>query len=73
MDNTTLIIENLALKHNSYIEAVKDFLEQYPEIDEDDIIKTVSPILVGKIRQEFIDKGYIPHLKKKNIYNFLNE
>ena len=73
MDNTTLIIEHMALKTNSYIEAIVDFAEKYPGTDFEEIVGSLNPVLISKIRQEFIDKNYIPHLKQKSIMDFLKD
>jgi hypothetical protein len=74
MDNTSLQIERLAYEMKSYKDALIYFAETYlPDCDFEDILPTLHPNLVSKIRQEFIDKKYIPHLKQQNILDFMRD
>lgn len=74
MNNITLKIEMMAKNTNSYIIAVLDFCEENQIAEYEDILEVLDPILVSKIRQEFIDKNYVPELKNKNtIFDFLGE
>ena len=67
LDNTSLTIEKMAAENNgSYIEACTIFAEKFGFHDFEDLIEVLHPLLIQKIRQEFIDKNYIPSLKPKN-------
>lgn len=71
IDNVSLQIENIAAKCGSYKEAFLEFTEKNEIFDYEDLLKSLSNNLVLKIRQEFIDKNYIPHLKRSNIFDFI--
>jgi len=67
IDALSLEIEKSALRCNgSYIEAVIGYCEKNDIYDYEDVIESLDPILVDKIRAEFINKKYIPSLMKKN-------
>lgn len=68
-DNVSMRIEELKLKSGSYIEAVMEFCEQNNIYDFEDLIEILNPITVNNIRQEFIDRNFIPKLKQKNGIN----
>lgn len=64
LDQTSLKIEELAKREGSYIDACCIFAEQLNFTDFEDLIEILHPQLVKKIKQEFIEKNYIPALKK---------
>lgn len=66
IDNVSLQIEESAYKHNSYITAIIEFCEQNDIYDYEDLLEVLDKSIIPKIKQEFIDKKYIPHLKKDN-------
>lgn len=67
LDATSLAIEKLAQENaGSYIDACTIFAEKFGFNDFEDLIEILHPLLIQKIRQEFIDKNYIPSLKPKN-------
>lgn len=66
LDPTSLRIEEMAASTGSYIDACCDFAERFGFNDFEDLIDVLHPNLVQKIRQEFIDKNFIPQLKNKN-------
>jgi len=71
LDNLSLKIEELAAKEGSYIDAMTIFTEKMEYYDFEDLIEVLHPLVVQKIKQEFINKKYIPHLNQKNsIENF---
>ncbi len=67
IDNTTLQIEELKLLRGSYKEAVIEFCGKHDIYDYEDLIEALSPILVDKIKQEYIRDNYIPHLKRETL------
>lgn len=75
MDNTSIIIEKLALELGSYIEAMTEFKEsRLPGTDYEDIVSTLNPVLIQKIRQEFINKNFVPDEKKRgSLLDFLED
>lgn len=68
IDNLTLDIEKRALEHG-YIHAIINFCEEKRIYDYEDVLQLLHPILKEKIKQEFIDKNYIPSLKRKQKFN----
>jgi len=66
MDKMSLEIEQKALELGSYIDAVVDFAEERGFGEFEEIIPLLDPIVVEKIKQEFIDKNYLPSMKRKN-------
>jgi hypothetical protein len=73
LDQTSLRIEELAAKEGSYIEACVIFAEEFGFNDFEDLIDILNPQLVEKVRQEFIERNYIPQLKQKNnLMDFMN-
>lgn len=73
MDNTSLMIEKMALELGSYIKAVVEFAEKFPESDFEDIKDTLHPNLLAKLEQEYVSRGYLPKLKKDNLFSFLDD
>jgi hypothetical protein len=73
IDNVSLQIETLAAKCGSYKEAFLDFAEKSEILDCEDLLESLNSNLVAKIRQEFIDKNYIPRLKRDNIFDFMKD
>lgn len=72
MDNTSLQIEKLAREMNSHKDALIYFVETYlPDCDFEDILPTLHPNLIEKIKQEFREKNYFskdsPHCKTGSI------
>ena len=65
LDNLSLDIERRA-ESVGYINAILEFCEEKEKEDYEDVLELLHPILKEKIKQEFIDKGYLPHLKTKN-------
>jgi predicted metal-dependent phosphotriesterase family hydrolase len=65
-NNVSMQIEKLKLKTGSYIEAVMEFSEHNKIYDYEDLLEILNPITYNNIRQEFIDKNFIPNLKTKN-------
>lgn len=66
LDNLSLRIEELAAKENSYIEAVLIFSEKFGYQEYEDILEILHPNIKEKLRQEFIDKKFLPNLKQKD-------
>jgi hypothetical protein len=59
-------IEKKFLELGSYIDAVVDFAEERGFGEFEEIIPLLDPIVVDKIKNEFIEKNYLPSLKRKN-------
>ena len=57
---------NTYLKIKSHILTHHKTKEEKEKEDYEDVLELLHPILKEKIKQEFIDKGYLPHLKTKN-------
>jgi len=66
IDNLSLRIEELAAKEGSYIEAMLIFTEKFGYQDYEEVLEVLHPLVLQKIKQEFISKKYIPALRNKN-------
>jgi len=66
IDNVSLQIEERALKNKSYIIAITEFCEENNIHDFEDLLEVIDKSIINKIKQEFIDKNFIPSLKKDN-------
>lgn len=75
LDNVSLKIEQLAHENGgSYIDAMTHFAKEFEIPDFEDILEVLNPNVVAKLRQEFIDKNFIPGMKNKNsIENFMRD
>lgn len=73
LDPTTQKIEELKLETGNYREAFLEFAHQMEILDYEELLEVINPLLVAKIKQEFIDAGYFRNKKKNNIINFMNE
>ncbi len=73
IDSVSLEIEKKASKVG-YIEAMIEFCEE-KQIDEyEDVLEHLHPIVKEKIKQEFIQKNYLPKLKvAASLDNFFKE
>lgn len=69
MTNESLMIEQLKLQTGTYVHAFLEFCEKNYIYDCEDLLEILDPIIVSKIRQEFIDGNYIPDLKKNNLFD----
>lgn len=69
--NESIQIERLKLQTGSYIEATITFCGNNSIEDFEDLLEILNPALVAKIRQEFIDKNFIPSLKKDTLLDFM--
>jgi hypothetical protein len=70
--NVTLSIENLYLETGSYKDALIEFADRFEIYDYEDILKVINPILIEKIKQEYIDLNYFPDKKKKpSVFDFM--
>jgi len=67
VDNVTIQIEVMAAKCGSFKEAFLDFAEMNEIYDYEDLLATISPNLLQKIKNEFIEKNYFPDKKQDNI------
>jgi hypothetical protein len=76
-NNTTILIEELYLKHGSYREAFEIFRISKGIEDPEDLLEVIGPILYDKIKQEFIDNKVFakdsPHYKRPNLTEFFTE
>jgi uncharacterized protein (DUF4213/DUF364 family) len=68
IDNLSLDIERRALTVG-YINAFIEFCEEKEKDDYEDVLEMLHPILKDKIKQEFIEKNFLPHLKVKNPFD----
>lgn len=66
------LVEQKFLERGSYIESIVEISEDL-NTDIEDIVENLSPILVAKIKQEFIDKNYFPELKRTNLKDFFKK
>lgn len=73
LDPTTQKIEELKLEIGNYREAFIEFAHRMEIYDYEELLEVINPLLVAKIKQEFINAKYFPHQKKSNILNFMNE
>jgi hypothetical protein len=62
IDALSLEIERRATKVG-FIEAIIDFCEEKEILEYEDILEHLHPITKEKIKQEFIDKNFIPSKK----------
>ena len=74
IDNVSLQIEEIALRNKSYIVAITEFCETNNIPDFEDLLEVLDKSIIAKVKQEFIDKNFIPSLKKDNsIIDFMEE
>lgn len=75
IDNVSLKIEQLAHANGgSYIEAITTFAKEFEIPDFEDIIEVLNKNVVDKVKQEFIDRNFIPSMKNKNsLASFLKD
>jgi hypothetical protein len=69
-DKLNIEIETRALQEGSYIEAIKDFCEEKEIYDYQDITILLHPIIINKLKAEFINKNYFKD--KKNLTKISN-
>lgn len=67
MDNVSSNILTIAMKCGSYIDAIIAYKDKFPDMDFNDVLDLVDPIIKERTRQEFINKNYLPHLKRNEI------
>ena len=73
IDSLSLEIEKKA-QRVGYIEAILEFCDEKELEDYEDIVEQLHPILKEKVKQEFIEKNYIPSLKRQTkLDNFFKE
>jgi hypothetical protein len=74
LDNFNLEIEKRAAAHptNSYIEAIKDFVEE-KEMDEYDVVELLHPIIIEKVKNEFRQRSYFPGEKTATLDAFFDD
>ena len=66
IDNASLEIERRYLETNDYFEAIHDYRQEHKILDYEDIIETLNPILINKIKTEAYKKNYFPDKKITN-------
>lgn len=64
LDQTSISIEKKAVTIG-YIDAVLEYCEERGIEDYEDTIRNLHPILLEKIKQDFIDKNFFPNKKRK--------
>ncbi|NCQ52083.1 hypothetical protein GW796_09350 [archaeon] len=73
IDPLSLLIEKKTKENNSYIESIVDYAAEN-FLDVEDVLEIVNQNIVDKVRQEFIDKHYLPEMKNEsNILSFMKE
>lgn len=66
LDNFNLDIEQRAARTGSYIEAIIELCEEKNIPEFEDVVEMLNPIVLDKIKMEYIQKNYIPELKIEN-------
>lgn len=66
LDNFNLLIEQRALFHGSYIDAITEFVEQNSIDEFEDVVPLLHSIILVKLKTEFIEKNYFPGKKISN-------
>ena len=69
VNSLDLDIEILAQKRGSYMDAILEFAENKGILDYEDIIDSLHPQIVEKVKVEAIKKNYVPAMKIENDFD----
>lgn len=74
IDALNLEIERRYNLNGSYIESITDFATENGVLDIEDIVDELHPVVVEKVKAEFIDRNYFPGMKNENsLGDFLDD